>query len=86
MNGKIKAGTGATVADFQNHLIAGSNQRDFNFDFKKRFKARQCFKCQSDYMKFSVEGVCQSCLQRIEFIIRERPPIRRSNRQEGGAK
>lgn len=86
MKGKVKAGTGATVADFQNHLIAGSNQRNFNYDFKKTIRARQCFKCQSDYMKFSVEGVCQNCLQQIEFIIWEHSPMRRSNRQEGGAK
>jgi len=72
MNEKIKAGTGVTVADFQNQLIAGGNKKTFNFDFRKRVSTGQCYKCRSDYLKFSEKGICQNCLQRTEFIIRER--------------
>lgn len=32
----------------------------------------QCRKCGSDYMRFSVDGYCQGCQQRVEYVIRER--------------
>ena len=32
----------------------------------------QCQKCGSDYMRFSLNGYCQRCLQRVEFIQREK--------------
>ncbi len=32
----------------------------------------QCLRCGSDYMLYAVEGLCQRCRQRLEFVIRER--------------
>jgi len=42
----------------------------------------QCRKCGSDFMKAALDGLCQDCLQRAEFVIRERPDIvRRINQR-----
>ena len=32
----------------------------------------RCIYCGSDYMRHAVNGYCQSCQQRVEFINRER--------------
>jgi hypothetical protein len=34
-----------------------------------------CIVCGSDYMKFAVDGCCQSCQQRAEFSKRERGKV-----------
>lgn len=36
----------------------------------------QCLQCGSDYMRFHVEGLCQRCQQRVEFIQREQHDAR----------
>ena len=36
----------------------------------------QCLHCGSDYMRFHVEGLCQRCQQRVEFIQREQHDVR----------
>lgn len=33
----------------------------------------QCLYCGSDYMRFAVDGYCQRCQQRAEYILRECP-------------
>lgn len=35
-------------------------------------RASQCTFCQSDYMNFAVNGCCQRCQQRCEYVVRER--------------
>ena len=69
----------------------GSNQLKFlhghqtvsAFNFKQNKAFGQCVKCGSDYLKYAVNGYCQKCLQRIEFIIREYPHILQNARNTG---
>jgi len=35
----------------------------------------RCRKCGSDYMRASIDGHCQRCLQQIEYASRERPDV-----------
>ena len=35
----------------------------------------RCRKCGSDYMRASIDGYCQRCLQLIEHVARERPDM-----------
>ncbi len=61
------------------------NQKAFStFNCSKNQRFGQCVKCQSDYMKFSVNGFCQRCLQRVEFIIREHPQVLQQTVNYGG--
>jgi len=68
-------------------LITGGDKKRSGFS-NYRYSARfgqsvKCSQCHSDYMKFSVNGFCQDCIQRVEYIVREFPHIARSARQEG---
>ena len=35
----------------------------------------RCQQCGSDYMRASIDGHCQRCLQQIEYASRERPDV-----------
>jgi hypothetical protein len=50
-----------------------SNQPIFRVNSNKIGDLSKCVQCRSDYMKFSVQGVCQDCQQKVEFILREHP-------------
>lgn len=39
----------------------------------------QCLRCRSDYMKFALNGVCQDCQQKVEYIVREHPKYTQAN-------
>jgi hypothetical protein len=54
----------------------GMSKRFFNSDYRHFPHSVQCRHCGSDYMRFSVNGYCQQCQQRVEFVIREHSPIR----------
>ena len=64
---------------------SGSNQKFNNaggtikrfdvFNFRGIATLRQCTKCGSDYLRFAVNGFCQDCLQRAEFVVREHPHV-----------
>ncbi len=70
---------GLSVNQNQISFAGGKGKRFDVFNYKQfaRFgQSIKCRKCQSDYMKFSsIDGYCQDCQQRVEFIIREYPPI-----------
>lgn len=44
-------------------------------NFNEYPSAVQCKICSSDYMRFAIDGHCQRCVQRVEFVIREHPHI-----------
>ena len=69
---------------FQN--IHGALNRLSVVDYTRLNNSRQCKKCCSDYMKFSIDGYCQKCVQRVEFIMRERPQILQKLKHRGGVK
>lgn len=50
-------------------------QAFFRFDINKSVNFGQCIRCKSDYMNFSVNGYCQNCIQRVEFVNREHPQV-----------
>ena len=61
-----------------------SNRRSKTFsamEYSSTGSNIQCKKCRSDYMKFHVEGLCQRCQQRVEFITRERQFGRKEGRR-----
>ena len=45
----------------------------------------QCIKCQWDYQKVAVDGICQGCLRRGEHTVRSANALR-SSRAEGGVR
>ncbi|MBK7514021.1 MAG: hypothetical protein IPI76_17450 [Chloracidobacterium sp.] len=53
--------------------LTGNQRRFFNSDYKHFSRSVQCKYCGSDYMRFAVDGYCQQCQQRAEYVIRERP-------------
>jgi len=40
-------------------------------NYTPRPRPIQCQRCLSDYMRHSIDGICQSCLQAAEFRLRE---------------
>ena len=54
------------------------NHRQFVFNYTQNRNAVQCLKCGSDYMRFAVDGYCQNCQQRVEYILREHPRTARN--------
>lgn len=69
---------------FDNHSFNATNvnNRRIGFDYNRNMQQRQCKKCGSDYMKFSFQGLCQDCLQKGEYIVREHPAT--AQRASGG--
>ena len=60
------------------------NQRNSKIpDYKECPHLVQCQRWHSDYMSFSVDGYCQRCQQRTEFVIRKRPTTIRKAVEEG---
>lgn len=53
--------------------LTGNQRRFFNSDYTHFPLVVQCQYCGSDYMRFSVNGYCQRCQQRAEYVIRESP-------------
>jgi hypothetical protein len=51
--------------------LTGTSKRFFNSDYKHFAGAGQCKHCGSAYLRFAVNGYCQGCQQRVEFIVRE---------------
>jgi hypothetical protein len=49
----------------------------FSSDYKSFSGKSQCMHCRSDYMRFAVDGFCQGCQQRAEFVLREHPAVAR---------
>lgn len=41
-------------------------------DYKQFGQVIQCKHCRSEYMRFAVNGYCQRCQQRAEYVLRER--------------
>lgn len=64
--------TGGTSSGLKTIDCFGKNQRTFS-SIECNFSGliSQCKRCKSDYMRDSVDGYCQRCLQRVEFITRE---------------
>lgn len=70
---------------YQNKKSRSGNfglKKDLNGHSRKAFStsyytshsnAAQCKQCGSDYMRFSLSGKCQRCLQHSEYLFRERP-------------
>mgnify|MGYP006919235617 CR=1 FL=1 len=54
----------------KNHST-GKSKRIFVRNYIQFSTTVQCRHCASDYMRFSVNGYCQTCQQRAEFEIRE---------------
>ncbi len=78
--------TGATNTGFKpkTFINAGGISKGFDaFNCRKNVSFGQCQKCGSDYMKFSVDGFCQYCQQRCEFIMREHPHIANEIKNRG---
>lgn len=85
MNIKRKADALATRIGSNPFDYLQGNQKAFStLDCRKNQPFGQCVKCLSDYMKFSVNGYCQRCLQKIEFIVREHPQVLRQISASGG--
>lgn len=53
--------------------LTRNQRRFFNSDHNRFSNSVQCKYCGSDYMRFSVEGYCQRCQQRAEYVLREHP-------------
>lgn len=71
---------GSYPIDFFN----GNQKAISAFDFNRKKNFGQCVKCRSDYMRFAIDGYCQDCQQRVEFIVRERPHVLRRIQNQGG--
>lgn len=78
--------TGAMNTGSYQTYFAGGKNKGFdvsNYSLSARFgQSVKCQKCKSDYMKFAVDGFCQDCQQRVEFIIREHPATANSARSQ----
>lgn len=67
---------------YEKHLT-GLSKRSSLPDYNYFAPSVQCKFCGSDYMRFAVDGHCQRCQQRVEYILREaRGPA--SSRTEAG--
>ncbi len=62
------------IGSNEKHLT-GTSKRSFISDYKLFPHSHQCKYCGSDYMRFSLNGFCQRCQQRAEFVTRERPSL-----------
>ena len=51
----------------------GTSKQLSRFQYKAGGRSSQCRKCGSDYMRASIDGYCQRCLQLIEHTSRESP-------------
>lgn len=80
------ANDGKGLSENQNQINAGSISKRFDvFKYSQSARFGQCFacrKCGSDYHKFAVDGFCQDCQQKVEFINREYPHIARDVRNQ----
>lgn len=88
MSKNERAGYGGDRSGLYQNFIVGGKPKGFDaFNYRKNAPFGQCQKCGSDYMKFSVNGFCQDCQQRCEFITREHPHIVREikNQRRGTA-
>ena len=80
---KAVAGSIATGFSNQNLNFAGGKYQGFDLsDYRQNRNSGQCRKCRSDYMKHSWDGLCQDCLQRVEFIMREHPQVAQEVRNQ----
>jgi len=67
-NEKSRSGNSGSRTNLNGHLrkpFLNANRKGF-------LGSNQCKKCGSDYLRFALAGYCQRCLQRLEFVIRER--------------
>jgi hypothetical protein len=62
------------IGSKEKHLTAKS-KRFFIPQYKQFPHSHQCKYCGSDYIRFSSNGFCQRCQQRVEYVIREHPVI-----------
>ncbi len=79
-----KTGT-ANTGSYQNYFAGGKNKSfdASNYSLSAHFgQSMKCQKCKSDYMKFAVDGFCQDCQQKVEFIVREHPNVARAARNQ----
>jgi len=83
MKTKEKSRLGLISGFLNNHLNTGGKQKTFDaFDFTYNSMFFQCKKCGSDYEKHRVGDFCIDCVQRAEFVKRERPDIVAQLRRE----
>ena len=75
MNTKTKADAWNIRSNYPMNYINGANQRLSRLNFSQNKPFGQCQKCDSDYMRFAINNICQKCLQKVEFIVREHPQI-----------
>ncbi len=62
-------------------------QAFFKFDINKNNTNKQCIRCKSDYMRYSsIDGYCQDCIQRVEYITREHPQVLRKVKAQAGGR
>jgi hypothetical protein len=61
------------VGSFEKRLTRQS-KRFFVPEYTQFSTVLQCEKCRSDYMRFSLEGICQRCLQRHEHESKAKRP------------
>lgn len=52
--------------------LARKQNEVFNAYRNSKGRRGQCSRCRSDYMDYAVDGYCQDCQQRVEFIVRGR--------------
>ena len=57
--------------------LTGNQRRFFNSDYRFFAHSVQCRFCGSDNMRFAVNGHCQRCQQRVEYVLREHPATER---------
>ncbi len=85
MNNK-KSRAGGSASYQKNQINAGSGNKRFDVSNLNQFarfgQSFCCRKCGSDYHRFAVNGFCQRCQQRVEFIIREHPHIAQEIKNE----
>ncbi len=78
--------TGAMNTGVYPNYFAGSKNKRFDVSYYNQpahlGQSIKCRKCSSDYMKFNVDGYCQDCQQKVEFIVREHPHIAREIKNE----
>jgi hypothetical protein len=60
------------IGSYEKHSTSES-KRFFVSDYRQFKAAVQCRHCDSDYLRFAVDGYCQRCQQRSEYVLRERP-------------
>ena len=87
MHENQKLGSGGDRSEFKpkTSLLAANQKALGFFNYRENNIFGQCVKCGSDYLKFAVNGFCQDCQQKVEFIIREHPHIARDakNQKQG---